>query len=173
MKKVILGILFILVLSPLWSADRYRLATVSFVSGLVANFGFTDEYVGDSDSIKPAELEGDITFTYDEANERIVTASHRIYWQIFTTDKVSLTAEATPLTGIGQNGNQMSITWTDRRENLKCGGTTTIYADEQGENPIRSNSVPFRIELVNSSLSGINWSQNYTGTITLKLQVVS
>ena len=171
MKRIILIIVSLLTLFPAWGTDEFRFTTVSLAANLIANFGFTDENVGEGDRRKPTELSGDILFDeYEEANERIVSDPHRIYWQLFTPDKVTITAYATSLTADGENTR---ITWTDTRNLLICDQTVPVYEDTGSGNPIRSNSKPFRLIIDNSSLVGINWEKEYRGTITLTLRTGS
>ena len=171
MKRIILIVFSLLMLLPAWSTDEFRFTTVSLAANLIANFGFTDEYVGESDRLKPVELEGDILFDeYEEGNERIVSAPHRIYWQLFTPDKVTIKAKATSLTA---DGETTVITWTDTRGTLNCNGETVVYEDAGSGNEIRSNSKPFRLVVDNASLVGINWAKEYGGTITLTLETDS
>ncbi len=172
MRKILMISIVLLIIAPLSAIDQYAIATIDFTSELAANFGFTKQVV--NSSIRPTDdFTADTVIYFDDYDdyESIRTEAFNIYWQLFTPQGVILEVAGTPLTCEGQSG---AITWSNSRDiDLRSDGNfVTVYEDENNSgNGIRYDYKSIRLVIDNDSLDGINWNEEYSGTLTLKLSV--
>ena len=172
MKRMFIVFIILFIIAPLSAIEQYAIARVNFTSELAANFGFTKQVI--NSSIKPADdFPKDTVVYFNEYDdyEAIRTEAFNIYWQLFTSQGVKLEVSGTPLTCEGQNG---SITWSNSRNlELKSDGNfVLVYEDENNSgNGIRYDYESIRLVIDNDSLDGINWDEEYSGTLTLKLSI--
>ncbi len=153
-------------LSCLFSAKtEINTAMITFNANIVANFGFSSGPV--LGPTKPTELpEGDtIVFSeYQEVSNTLTTPVRYIYWQIFTDENVTLTANWTDLA----SSDGTTVAWEDLRGNL-VSEDKELLLYEANEQKIDSLAFQLAVDDVNS----IDWSKEpYNGTITLTFKAV-
>ncbi len=172
MKRMALILIVMIMLASAVFADKeYQdSVSVSFIAGIMANFGFSTQPV--APTVKPTTtVPGDrIEFEYRPESQDFATDVYYIYYQIFTNDDLKLSVQATPLTSDGAK-----LKWTDENKNFTCDGTLKIL----GENLKAPdyNSIPFQLVISAKEIAdtpdffGTGTSaREYKGSITLRIE---
>lgn len=175
MKRMALILIVMIMLASAVFADKeYQdSVSVSFIAGIMANFGFSTQPV--APTVKPTTtVPGDrIEFEYRPESQDFATDVYYIYYQIFTpNNSLTLSVQATPL-----SSGETELNWTDvnENENFTCDGTLKIL----GENLKAPdyNSIPFQLVISSEKIEqtpdffGTGTSaREYKGSITLRIE---
>ena len=175
-RMALILIVMILLASAVFADKEYQdSVSVSFIAGIMANFGFSTQPV--APTVKPTTtVPGDrIEFEYRPESQDFATDVYYIYYQIFTPKNfLKLSVQATPLTSEGTE-----LRWTDENENLTCDQNAWFMLEKSliaYPEPLY-NSIPFQLVISAEKIAqtpdffGTGTSaREYTGSITLRIK---
>lgn len=173
MKRMALILVVMIMLASAVFADKeYQdSVSVSFIAGIMANFGFSTQPV--APTVKPTTtVPGDrIEFEYRPESQDFATDVYYIYYQIFTpNNSLTLSVQATPLTSDGTE-----LEWTDVNKNLTDDRTLKIL--EENLKAPDYNSIPFQLVISADEIEATpdffgtgTSAREYTGSITLRIE---
>ena len=177
MKRMALILVVMIMLASAVFADKeYQdSVSVSFIAGIMANFGFSTQPV--APTVKPTTtVPGDrIEFEYRPESQDFATDVYYIYYQIFTpNDFLELSVQATPLSSDGTE-----LEWTDMNGNLSCDDNSFSILEKSliaYPEPLY-NSIPFQLVISADEIEATpdffgtgTSAREYTGSITLRIE---
>ena len=147
--------------------------TIDFTAGLVANLGFSTKEV--SSMIYPSDtiLANELKFVFNPATERFETGSFYVFCQAFSTKISSVSLTGTKLKSTDNPENSDMIDWNDTIKEISFSESDGIYSATI-INSTGSYTPPelycYELNLQISNIpSGVNWSDTYSGTLTLNI----
>lgn len=174
MKKIILFLMFfVMIITSIFAFNPVSpsIFTIDFTAGLVANLGFSTKEV--SSMIYPSDtlLSNELKFVFNPATERFETGSFYVFCQAFSPDISSVSLKGTKLTNT-TNSNS-TIDWNDTIKEISFSESDGIYSATI-INSTGSYTPPelfcYEMNLQISNIpAGVNWSESYSGTLTLNI----
>lgn len=177
MKKIILFLMFfMMIITSIFAFNPVSpsIFTIDFTAGLVANLGFSTKEV--SSMIYPSDtiLTNELKFVFNPATERFETGSFYVFCQAFSTKISSVSLTGTKLKST-DNPNSAKIDWKDTIQEIPFSVDTTsgeysatIINRDSSYNPPELYCYELNLQISNIP-SGVNWSDTYSGTLTLNI----